>query len=271
MRIMTALLVLVAGCSAEIPEEAKVRQAFAEYDAAVKAGNLDALKARVSGEKAAELSKPEAPQILQLASKVRPGNASITACTIQGDRATLQLQGTMEGTNATASVSMVRENGAWRLTHESWTVKFDLTAESPAPVPDAAPPPPESMSAPVRKLVDAVASTDPMAGSAAWNELGTRYQSAAAFLKEVRPALWDERPVKFIIVEESFKGGGSSFRYYSSKVPTAGAIGHRANTVGESLRYHLWRFEDASNSGFKGTFLEWWATYARTRGLPAFP
>jgi hypothetical protein len=40
--------------------------------------------------------------------------------------------------------------------------------------------------------------------------------------------------------------------------------------VVEALRYHLWRFEDVSNSGFKGSFLEWWAKFARARGLPAF-
>lgn len=274
MKIILAamgLACLLAGCGTETSgsEEDKVRLAFLEYDAAVKAGNLDALKARVAGEKAAELSKPEAPEILQLAARMRPADATIAACKVTGDRAGLELRGTMEGQSARASASMVRENGVWRLSQESWTLTIDLTGGAAAPPPDV-PPPLESMPAAVRKLVDAVASSDAMAGSAAWSELGTRYPSASSFLKDVRPALWDERPVGFIIVEESFKGGGRSFRYFSSKVPTPGAVAHRAKTVGESLRYHLWRFEDAGNSGFKGTFAEWWAPYARSRGLPAF-
>ena len=274
MRIIAAALGLaglLAGCGAgeSGSEEPKVRLAFAEYDAAVKAGNLEALKARVSGEKAAELSKPEAPRLLELAARMRPANATVVGCTVTGDRASLALQGTLEGRSIQADVSMVRESGVWRLTQETWKMTIDLTGGAAAPEPVVAPPM-ESMSAAVRKLVDATASTDAAAGSAAWSELGTRYQSASAFLKDVRAALWDDRPVHFIIVEESFKGGGKSFRYFSSKVPTDGAIPHRAKTVGEALRYHLWRFEDAGNSGFKGTFLEWWATYARGRGLPAY-
>jgi len=272
MRIIVAALglaCLLAGCGGGESEEQKVRSAFVEYDAAVKAGNLEALRARVAGEKAAELSKPEAPQLLQLAARMRPANATIAACTVTGDHASLELTGTMEGQATKASVSMVRQNGAWRLSQESWTLTMDLTGGAAAPEPVVAPPA-ESMPAAVRKLVDAAASSDATAGSASWSELGTRYQSASSFLKEVRPALWDARPLHFIIVEESFKGGGSSFRYFSSKVPTPGAAAQRAKTVGEALRYHLWRFEDVSNSGFKGTFAEWWAGYARTRGLPAF-
>ncbi len=262
---------VIAGCGAEESgsEQQKVRLAFAEYDAAVKAGNLDALKARVAGDKAAELSKPEAPQLLQLAARMRPSNAAIAACTVTGDRASLELTGMMEGRSTKGSASMVRENGAWRLTQESWTLTIDLTGGAASPEPVVAPPM-ESMSAAVRKLVDAVASSDAAAGSAAWTELGTPYQSTSAFLKAVRPALWDDRPVHFIIVEESFKGGGKSFRYFSAKAPTEGATAHRAKTVGEALRYHLWRFEDVSNSAFKGSFAEWWASYARPRGLPAF-
>src|SRR5688500_15925485 len=241
---MIACLLTGCGGTKESGEEEKVRAAFAEYDAAFRAGNLEALKTKVAGEKAAELSKPEAPQLLELAVRMRPVGATLAACKVIGDRADLELQGTMEGKPLKGTASMVRENGAWRLEKETWTLTMDLTGGGAAPGLAEPPPPMESMSAAVRKLVDAVASSDAKEGSKAWTELGTRYPSAAASLKDVRPALWDERPVAFIIIEESFKGSGGSFRYYSSKVPASGAIAHRARSVGESLRYHLWRFED---------------------------
>jgi hypothetical protein len=216
--VAASVACLLAGCGGgegSEPEEAKVRKAFADYDAAVKAGNLEALKARVAGEKAAELSKTEAPQMLELAAKMRPSNATIVACTVTGDRAELQLTGTVDGKTAKAAASMVREGGSWRLSQESWSLTIDLTGGSGAPEPVIAPPM-ESMSTAVRKLVDAVASSDAAAGMAAWSELGTRYQNTSSYLKDVRPALWDDRPVQFIIIEESFKSGSGSFRYHSA-------------------------------------------------------
>lgn len=266
-----ALACLLAGCGSGEgpPADTDVRKAFSEYEAAMKAGDVEGLKARVAGEKAKELAAPEAPQLLELAARMRPDRVRIVAVKTAGESAELDLAGKSEGRSVKGTASMVREGGAWRLVKESWTLTIDLTAGTSGPEPVVAPPM-ESMPAPVRTLVDAVASADPAAGSAAFSELGTRYQSAASYLKDLRPAFWDERPVHFIIVEESFKGGGKSFRYHSSKLPTPGAAALRADSVGEALRYHLWRFEDVSNSGFKGTFEEWWATYAPSKGLPAF-
>jgi hypothetical protein len=264
------LACLLAGCGGggeESGGEAEVRKAFAEYDAAVKAGDLDGLKARVAGEKAAELEAPEAPQLLELAAQMRPAKARVVACKITGDRAELDLAGKSQGQSLKGTASMVREGGAWRLAQESWSLSIKLGSEAREAV---VAPPMESMTADVRNRVAALASEDPAAGSAAFSELGTRYQSAASYLKDLRPAFWDERPVHFIIVEESFKGGGKSFRYHSSKLPTPGAAALRADSVGEALRYHLWRLEDASNSGSKGSFEEWWAGYAPSKHLPLF-
>lgn len=267
MKYAPLALLVAVGCGKGSDGEAEVRQAFAGYDAAVKAGDLEGLKARVAGEKAAELSTPDAPQLLELAAQMRPANARVVGCKIAGDRAELELKGTSKGQTFNGTASLVREGGAWRLAQETWSLTIKLGAEGSEPL---VAPPMESMAADVRKIVDALASADPAAGSTAFSELGTRYQSASSYLKDLRPAFWDERPVSFIIVEESFTGGGRTFRYHSSKFPTPGAAALRAKSVGEALRYHLWRLEDASNSGFKGSFEDWWARYAPSKKLPAF-
>ena len=107
-----------------------------------------------------------------------------------------------------------------------------------------------------------------MEGSKAWLELGARYQSSGAFLGEARQALRDERPVKFAIVEETFKGGGKTIRYFTSKPAATGSGVQPSGTVGEALRYHFWQWENASGGGFKGGFADWWPTFASSKGLP---
>ena len=48
----TGLALLLGGCSKTESEDEPVRRAFAGYDAAVKAADLDSLKGRVAGAKA---------------------------------------------------------------------------------------------------------------------------------------------------------------------------------------------------------------------------
>ncbi len=258
-----------SGCSPEGgggsgKDEAAVRAAYREYEGALKAGDVEKMKARMSAARAHELSAPDAAAGVAMAAQFRPSNAAAGACRVDGDRATLKLSGTSEEGKMEGEVTLVREGEAWKVDKESWTLKMDMGGAEEAPLPPDVP-----MPAAVKAIVDRVASADPMEGSKAWLELGARYQSSGAFLAEVKQALWDDRPVAFAIVEEQFKGSGGAIRYFTSK-PGASGSAQPAATVGEALRYHFWQYEDASGSGFKGTFEEWWSSWAPPKGLPAF-
>ena len=134
-----------------------------------------------------------------------------------------------------------------------------------------APPAPSvsEMPAEVRALVDRVASADPMDATKAWLEIGARYQTSKAFLSDLKPALWDTRPVAFAMSKEKFSGGGTTFVYFTVRTNSAQGPAVTASTVGQSLCYHLWQYEDVSHSGFEGSFRTWWKSYAPHHGLPS--
>ena len=236
-----------------------VRTAFREYDAACRNGDLAAVKTRVTGARAEELSRPVEGLAFAGAGRARPTLARIASCNVSGSKATLKLRGAQDGARAAGTATLVRDSDVWRVATEDWKV---IAASLPTPPPD------EDLAPAVRPLIDRIASDDPMDACKAWLELGTRYQNAAAFLAEVKPALWDRRPVHFEITEGTANAGGRTLRYFTAKTPAEQGPTVPADTVGEALRYHLWQYEDVSGTGFKGTFDEWWDTWAPSRALP---
>ena len=260
-----ALVVAVLGCSPKGGEAEAVRAAYLEYEKALVDGNLEGVKARLTAAKARELEAPEAAAGLGMASALRPKDFVIEDCVVGTDRASLKLRGSTEMGKVEGEVLFLKEGGRWKVDKEGWTVKVESAA--PVAVP-AGPPEDAPMPEAVKAIVDRVASADAAEGSKAWLELGARYQSSKAFLKEARQALGDDRPVAFAILEERFKGGGKEIRYFTSKPSAPGGAGSQpARTVGEALRYHFWQYEDASGSGFKGSFVDWWPSFARSIGL----
>ncbi len=249
-------------------KDAQAAQAeFSAYDIALRAHDKEAMKAHMTPEAASDISRMSDEANAQLADlafalleKMRPSDAHIVSCDVSGDSATVRLKGTLEGAAMQGEVSLARVGEGWRVAKEHWSGSLDLSASQ---APSLA-----AMPAAVRQIVDRVASDDPMVGSKAWLELGARYQSAPTFLAEVKPALWDTRPVHFEMVEETFKGGGNSIRYFSVRGEPGKGTPVPAQTVGEALRYHLWQYENVSGSGFTGSFQEWWSSYASRNGLP---
>jgi len=260
----------VGGCSRMrgAQDEKAARAAFSAYDAAFRAKDIDGMKAHMTDPQSseAEAMVRARPELIDLALKMRPPNPQIVSCTIAGDSATLQMKGENGGAVMTGEVSLARVDGKWRVAKEGWHVNLDA-------MPDLKPAGGESIPQPlpeaIQKLVDRVASEDAAEGGKAWLEIGARYQDAASFLKDFKPALSDPRPVRFAMVEETFSGGGSTFRYFTVQGDPSKGSPVPANTVGEALRYHLWQYENVGGSGFKGGFQDWWKTYAPKNGLPA--
>lgn len=129
--------------------------------------------------------------------------------------------------------------------------------------------PPAPLSPLARALVDRVAAADPAEASKAWLEIGARYNSSDAFLSEMKPALWDRRPAHFEMSLQVMQGNAGTFSYYTAQPAGTTGLKAYAHTVGQALCYHLWQYEDASHSGFRGPFAEWWTVFAPKHGLPA--
>lgn len=125
-----------------------------------------------------------------------------------------------------------------------------------------------SIPADLQARVDQLASANASDATQAWLDIGARYTSAGAFLADLKPALYDPRPVHFGMTRETFSGGGSTFVYFTVDTGQAKGIPAYVHTVGQSLCYHLWQYEDVSHSGFHGTFRKWWAGYAPAHQLP---
>jgi hypothetical protein len=253
-------MALLIGCGdGGAAQQQAVQAAYAEYAEAFKRGDLGAVKGRLSAARAKELDDPEAAAKMPLAAALRPAAPRMTSCTVEASRATLAFEAPAEGGTAKGKVVLLREGGLWRVDQENWSIEF--------PPPPPPPEPPRPMPASVRAIVDRIASADAAAGAAAHTELAAKYQDAKSYLRDVREGLEDARPIAFVMVPESFSGGGHTFAYFSPK-PAESGKREPAKTVGEALRYPLWQYEGVGEGGFKTTFAAWWKSYAAARGLP---
>jgi hypothetical protein len=102
-------------------------KAFMEYDKVLNAGDLEKLKTMMAPDQAKELSKPEAKQMLGMIKMMRASNIKITKGFINGDKATLMVEGkdNMAGGQTTGTVKMMKVNNRWLVMEESWKGKMN--------------------------------------------------------------------------------------------------------------------------------------------------
>jgi hypothetical protein len=119
----------------------------------------------------------------------------------------------------------------------------------------------------VADLVDAMASKDPKKGAEAWNLLSARYESRSEFIENLRPVFHDKRRIHFLIEEKRETVAGQPMRYFGADGrPISAAKGRPlARTIGEALRFDLWRYEGMPQQAYKGTFDDWWRNYRRDK------
>lgn len=84
----------------------------------------DGLLACVSGERADELeamTEAEAKEMLEFIQMLQPTDIKVTGGSMDGNTATLEAEGQQEGAKATATITMVKEGGTWKIQKESWS------------------------------------------------------------------------------------------------------------------------------------------------------
>ncbi|HEY8131492.1 MAG TPA: hypothetical protein VII12_06335 [Thermoanaerobaculia bacterium] len=99
-------------------------QAWREFDKAMSAGDVAGIKKHLTAEGAGKFDQFK--DLLDLMQGSRGVNAKVMGGLINADKATLQLKGspaTLAELTGSGTVTMVKENGAWKVAGEEWTPK----------------------------------------------------------------------------------------------------------------------------------------------------
>lgn len=142
--LLFMVITVLAGCdtfkgllSGEDKEGAAVTKAYTDYRMALLAGDLPALKAHISKQKAHEFESPEAGQMLAMVRSMYPPNASVSGVVVQGNAATLTASAPAEGGTMEGVVHLLKEDGAWKVYDEKWEIKMGVSSPAETPsVPD---------------------------------------------------------------------------------------------------------------------------------------
>ncbi|MCI0452706.1 MAG: hypothetical protein L0Z51_10015, partial [Candidatus Latescibacteria bacterium] len=121
-------VILTAGCSSQ---EDAVLATWNAYDGAMRAADVSTARTMLAAGLGAELDGPEASTILEFRSALAPENPIVTGVEIAGARATLSIEGAVNGQTMRGTIAFVKEGEAWKVLKEDWDV--DLTMAFPAP------------------------------------------------------------------------------------------------------------------------------------------
>jgi hypothetical protein len=121
----------------------------------------------------------------------------------------------------------------------------------------------------VGALLDEMAGRDPETGAKAWLTLGTKYTNTEDFLRDLTPALNDQRPIAFLVEKHAQAGNPPGLRYYSTTGQPVSTGTPQARTVGEALILDLWRLEGRGRvTETEQSVEQWWSEFAEKRNLP---
>jgi hypothetical protein len=110
------------GGAALPPDGGAPGKVYQEYLKAIQAGDLAGLKKNMVAERAKELEKPEAKEMLGMIKAFSPPGIKVNGGTSDGKTAVLNLTASDK---STGTVTLVMENGAWKISEEKWKSKMN--------------------------------------------------------------------------------------------------------------------------------------------------
>ena len=129
VRALMAVAVLHAvGCGS--PED-EVRQAWTDYQDALRASDVSGVRSLLAAGEGAELDGPGAVAALELRSALLPASSVIRQVDVSGDRVVLAIEGAVDQQSVRGRVTFIQESGSWKLLREEWNV--DLVSSFPVP------------------------------------------------------------------------------------------------------------------------------------------
>jgi WD40 repeat protein len=127
--ISWGLLVLaLAGCGSGGTES--VREAYDSYRTALAAQDIESLKTMVVAKKAKELDSPQAKVFLEVILAMMPEAPVVQSIEVDGDAATITLDATSNGQMMTGEVTLIKEDGAWKVDEEDWEMTGGMLSGS---------------------------------------------------------------------------------------------------------------------------------------------
>jgi hypothetical protein len=99
----------------------EVGVAYENYRKAMAAGDLDGIRRSVISEMAEQTRSEDFLEILPMIQSMQPAAIRITGGSVDGNSATLLVE-SLDEENTTATVTMQREDGQWKLVNEAWKV-----------------------------------------------------------------------------------------------------------------------------------------------------
>lgn len=98
-----------------------VGTAYENYRKAMAAGDLDGIRRFVISEMAEQTRSEDFLEFLPMIQMMQPASIRITGGSVDGDSATLLVE-SLDEENTTATVTMQREDGQWKLVNEAWKI-----------------------------------------------------------------------------------------------------------------------------------------------------
>ncbi|MHC4608556.1 MAG: Cif family virulence factor [Planctomycetota bacterium] len=121
----------MAGCGGEqdtAADEKAIREIYAAYRQAVGEGDVEGMKKHLGREKVAELDKAGemVGMAIEMMQALMPDEVAVTGSDVVGEKASIVVKGTdPDGNTVKGLVNFEREDGAWKIVKESYTVELE--------------------------------------------------------------------------------------------------------------------------------------------------
>lgn len=96
--------------------------AYMKYLAAMRKGDLKAIRSLVAKKRTADMDRPDFKEMLGMIQEMMPKDVKVTGGSVSGSTATLTASGKNEdGSAAKGTITLLKEDGAWKVEKESWS------------------------------------------------------------------------------------------------------------------------------------------------------
>jgi hypothetical protein len=100
-------------------------KAYMAYTKVLAAGDMKALRNALAADRAKSLDDPDFKAMFPMIQAMQAKNIKVTGGAVDGDTATLLATGKDGDSPSNATITMVREGGAWKVSKESWKTKSE--------------------------------------------------------------------------------------------------------------------------------------------------